>query len=69
MTTLLRVPEVIRRTGLARSTLYRDIATGTFPRPVKIGVGSVAFEESEVQEWIEARIRAARPKMAGASGA
>ncbi|HYD04806.1 MAG TPA: AlpA family phage regulatory protein [Reyranella sp.] len=33
----LRLPEVIRRTGLSRSEIYRRIKAGTFPQPQKRG--------------------------------
>lgn len=57
---LLRLPEVIRRTGLARSTIYKRAAEGTFPKPVKIGQRGSAFIESEVEQWIEQRIVGSR---------
>jgi prophage regulatory protein len=47
------MPEVLSRTGLSRSKLY---ATADFPKPVKIGERSVAWVESEITEWIDARI-------------
>lgn len=43
-------------TGLGRSTIYNYIADKTFPKPVKLGKRSVAWVESEVQDWILARI-------------
>ena len=33
-----RLPEVERRTGLSRATLYRMAATGEFPRPIRLSV-------------------------------
>jgi len=56
---LLRLPEVLARTGLSRSTLYRLEADGQFPRRVKLGKRSVAFRESQLLEWIESRSHAA----------
>ena len=53
MSLLLRLPEVLTRTGLSRSRLYAD---PTFPRGVKIGDRAVAWVEDEIQVWIEARI-------------
>jgi prophage regulatory protein len=32
---LLRLPEVLARTGYSRSSLYRRISAGLFPHPVK----------------------------------
>ena len=52
---LIRLPAVIARTGLARSTIYESIRTGRFPPPVKIGPRAVAWRASEIDEWIESR--------------
>ena len=52
---LLRQPEVLHRVGLARSTIYRMMEAGTFPRPVKIGQRAVAWPESDIERWIAER--------------
>jgi len=53
---IIRLKEVIYSTGLARSTIYKYIGEGTFPKPVPLGDRSVGWIDSEVQEWILARI-------------
>jgi prophage regulatory protein len=54
---LLRLPEVKRLTGFsATSTIYRLMAAGEFPAPVKIGSRAVAWPALAVAEW-----RAKRP--------
>jgi prophage regulatory protein len=53
---IIRLKQVIDSTGLARSTIYKYIAEGTFPKPVSLGDRCVGWVESEVQEWILARI-------------
>lgn len=55
---LIRLKEVIDCTGLARSTIYKYIDEGTFPKSVSLGDRAVAWVESEVQEWILERIEA-----------
>ena len=55
---ILRRPEVQRRVGMGRSTLYGAIAEGRFPKPIKIGERSVGWLECEVQGWLEARVAA-----------
>ena len=55
---LIRLKEVIACTGLARSTIYKYIAEGAFPKSVSLGDRAVAWVESEVQEWILERIEA-----------
>ena len=53
--TLLRLPEVQRRTGRSRARLYGDVAAGTFPKPRSIGARAVGWLESEINAWIAAR--------------
>lgn len=57
---LLRLPEVISRTGLGRSSIYAKIATGAFPQPVRLSARAIAFVSEEVDEWISERIAASR---------
>jgi prophage regulatory protein len=52
---ILRRPEVLARTGLARSTIYAMIAAGTFPRPIRLGVKAVGWSETEITAWLDAR--------------
>lgn len=53
---IIRLSEVLANTGLARSTVYKYVADGTFPKPVALGDRAVGWVESEVQEWVLARI-------------
>ncbi len=55
---LLRLPDVSRATGLARSSLYDLMAAGRFPRPVALTSTARAWLESEVMEWVAQRIAA-----------
>lgn len=50
--TLLRRPEVTRRTGLSRSSLYAHMKAGAFPKPVYLTPTTPAWLESEVVGWI-----------------
>ena len=54
--TLIRSPEVQIMTGLPKSSIDAGIRKGTFPKPVKIGVRSVAWVKSEVLGWIYGHI-------------
>jgi prophage regulatory protein len=56
--TLERLPWVKARTGLSRSEIYRRVAAGSFPAPVKLGERASAWPASEVDGWIAARIAA-----------
>lgn len=53
---LLRLPQVKAQTGLSRSELYRRIAMGVFPAPIKIGVRASAWSSAEIDRWIAERI-------------
>ena len=57
---LIRLPEVIRQTGLARSSIYDGIRASAFPKPVPLCGRNVAWVESEIQQWIAGRIAMSR---------
>ena len=59
-TVLEREKSVLLRVGVGRSTLWRMMRQGEFPKPVKIGVKSIAWPSSEVDAWIKARIADSR---------
>ncbi|MEM1404974.1 MAG: AlpA family phage regulatory protein [Pseudomonadota bacterium] len=48
----MRLPEVLHITGDSESGLRRKIESGKFPKPVKIGLRSIAWPENEVQAYI-----------------
>lgn len=54
---MLRLPEVERRVGFKRATIYRLIAAGEFMRPVKMGVAS-AWPEHEINAWLARKLAA-----------
>lgn len=49
---ILRIAAVLARTGLTRSTLYRKIQQGSFPKQVRIAVRCAGWRESAVTEWM-----------------
>jgi prophage regulatory protein len=57
---LIRLSEVIRKTGFGKTWIYKLISAGKFPKQIKIGERAVAFIESEVDEWIYKAITASR---------
>ncbi|WP_369064243.1 helix-turn-helix transcriptional regulator [Enterobacter sp. MALB-1] len=61
---LVRISEVIRRTGYSKAWIYRLMIQGKFPSSVKIGSRAIAFVESEVDEWINQRIEESRKEVA-----
>ena len=50
---ILRLKAVLERTGFSRSTLYRKIQAGTFPRQVRIAARCVGWRESALREWLK----------------
>ncbi|WES69655.1 AlpA family transcriptional regulator [Superficieibacter sp. HKU1] len=61
---LIRMSEVLNRTTYGKSWIYKLISQGRFPKPVKIGERSIAFIESEIDEWIKQRIAESRGEVA-----
>ena len=63
---LIRLPEVLSRTGYGRTSIYRKMEEGTFPKCLKLGgpikdhtqfdCRAIAWIEDEVDQWIESRI-------------
>ena len=49
---ILRLKAVLERTGLSRSTMYRKLQNGTFPRNVQISIRCTGWRESAVNEWM-----------------
>ena len=55
---ILRLPQVEEATGESRSTIYKRISEGEFPKPVKLGAKAVGWVEDEIAEYNERRIAA-----------
>ncbi|CAK2223857.1 prophage regulatory protein [Vibrio crassostreae] len=49
---LIRMREVLDKTGLSKATLYRLIAAGKFPASIQIAYRAVAWEESQVDDYL-----------------
>lgn len=50
---ILRLKTVLERTGLSRSTLYRKIQDGTFPKQVRIAARCAGWRESAIDGWLQ----------------
>lgn len=53
----LKDDEVEQRTSLSRSTRWRRIKEKTFPAPVQISKGRVAWLEDDVESWISQQLK------------
>jgi len=60
-TALLRRADVQRRTTLSKTTIYRMVKDGRFPRPIHLGsCRAVAWLEEDIENWLADKI-ASRP--------
>ena len=57
---VLRLPVVLARTGLSRSSIYAKVAAGEFPEPINLGARAVGWLSDEVEAWLVARVEASR---------
>ncbi len=54
---IIRLPEVRRRTGLSRTTIWRKVRAGTFPAPLDLGKNSIGWHADEIAGWVSGRPR------------
>lgn len=52
-----RLPDVLGRIGMRRSWLFAAVATGNFPKPLKLGRRAVGWRSQDIDQWIEDRSR------------
>ena len=58
--TIWRLPEVMARTGLSRSTIYDKISRSDFPPSINLSLRAVGWVSEEVVDWIQNRIDESR---------
>jgi prophage regulatory protein len=49
---IVKLPEVLDRTGLSRTAVYACMAAGTFPAPVKLNARAVGWKSTDLDAWI-----------------
>ena len=54
--TFLRMPMVVRMTGLCRSTIYKMVSEKKFPSPVRLGDRAVAWRRTDLDKWSDDRL-------------
>lgn len=52
---LLRISTVTQATGLSTATIYRRLATGDFPQPVRLSARCTRWKAADVRAWIRAQ--------------
>lgn len=53
---IIRLPDVIRITGLSRAVIYQQISDGAFPKQIKLSTRASGWLNSEIQSWLQARV-------------
>lgn len=54
---ILKTKDVLKKTAIGRTTLHRKVKEGSFPAPIELGPHSVGWVESEVDAWINSRMK------------
>jgi prophage regulatory protein len=49
---ILRLKAVLERTGLSRSTMYRKMQNGSFPKNIQISHRCIGWRQSAVDAWM-----------------
>lgn len=49
---IIRLPTVLNKTGLSRSTVYRKMEAGTFPRNLRLSLRCAGWREADVNDWL-----------------
>lgn len=49
---ILRIDQVMDTVGLSKASIYRLAKLGLFPKPFKIGISAVGWDEAEIEFWI-----------------
>jgi len=55
---MIRLPEILRITGVGTSSIYRWMDKKIFPRPVHLTPGTVAWREGDIARWQQDRFSA-----------
>jgi prophage regulatory protein len=53
----IRLPDVLAKTGLAASSIWRLAQRGHFPAPIKLSPGCTAWFEHEIDDWLNAKAK------------
>lgn len=52
---IVRMPELLRRLQVDRSTIYRWMKEDRFPSPIQLGSRSIGWKASTIELWISSR--------------
>lgn len=54
---ILRLNEVLKKTGLSKASIYQYMRKDKFPKKIDIGIRAVGWVDSEIDLWIEGRMK------------
>ncbi|WP_425311180.1 helix-turn-helix transcriptional regulator [Leptospirillum ferriphilum] len=52
---VLRLRELLKLSGLSKSTIYARIKEGDFPKPIRLGPRSIGWFQHDIESWLESR--------------
>ena len=58
MERIMRFPEVLDCTGYKKTSIYKMMSKGNFPKQVRLGMAknsAVGWRQSEIKEWIDSK--------------
>jgi len=64
MISFLRLPHVMEKTGIGRSSIYAKVRDGSFPKPIKLSTRMIGWIEADIDAWQQKCIAKARGKAA-----
>ena len=56
--TFLRLPDVMAKTGLGRSSVWNLVKRNAFPKPINLGLKCTAWSLESIESWMQERIDA-----------
>jgi prophage regulatory protein len=57
---IIRLPEVMKMTGLSRSTIYLRMSKGCFPQSISLGERAIGWLEADIEQWLDACVAASK---------
>ena len=56
MSNFLRIVDVMKKTGIAKSTIWLWVGEGKFPKPIKLSPRITVWEEEKIIYWFKSKI-------------
>jgi len=52
---VVRMSRLVEMIGLSRSTIWKLLSEGKFPKPIRLGSRSIAWRINDIEEWLQSR--------------